>query len=144
MKAVVYNVKPFENEFLARANKKKHDITLISNLLNTDTVIYAAGKNTVIVTEGDHVTATIIEKLVGLGVRYLVTRSVRTNHIDKEAALTGDLKIANLPFYSLLEKNAQANADQVIRNLDAWELNKCVGNACVCAKDCAAEKNLKN
>jgi|SRR5471030_2064277 lactate dehydrogenase-like 2-hydroxyacid dehydrogenase len=143
MKAVVYNVKPFENEFLAKANKKKHDITLISNLLNTDTVMYAAGKNTVIVTEGDQVNATIIEKLAGLGVRYLVTRSVEINHIDKETALTFGLKLANLPFYSPLPKNAQANADQVIRNLDEWELNKCFGNACVCAKDCATEKNLK-
>jgi lactate dehydrogenase-like 2-hydroxyacid dehydrogenase len=143
MKVVVYNVKPFENEFLAKANKKKHDITLISNSLNADTVMYAAGKNTVIITEDDQITAAVIEKLAGLGIKYLVTRSTKTDHIDKPTAFSFGLKLANLPFYSPLPKNAQANADQVIRNLDLWELNKCVGNACVCAKDCAAVKEFK-
>src|SRR5665213_2330460 len=131
MKAVMYNVRPFENEFLAKANKKKHDITLISNSLNADTVMYAAGKNTVIVTGRDDVTAAIIEKLAGLGIKYLVTRSIGTSHIDKEAAFSFALKLSNLPFYSPLVKNMQANADQVIKNLDLWELNKCVGKACV-------------
>jgi lactate dehydrogenase-like 2-hydroxyacid dehydrogenase len=140
MKAVVYSVRPFENKFLARANNKKHDITLISNSLNLDTIRYAAGKNAVIVTESDDVTAFLIEILAGLGVKYLVTRSLETNHINKEAAFGFGIKIANLPFYSLSIKNMQANADQVIKNLDLWELNKCVGKACVCARDCAAVK----
>lgn len=140
----MYNVRPFENEFLAKANKKKHDITLISNSLNADTVMYAAGKNTVIVTGRDDVTAAIIERLAGLGIKYLVTRSIGTSHIDKEAAFSFTLKLSNLPFYSPLVKNMQANADQVIKNLDLWELNKCVGKACVCAKDCNAPTALKN
>jgi D-lactate dehydrogenase len=139
MKVVVYNIKPFENEVLARANQKKHDITLISNSLNPDTVMYAAGKNAVVVTENDDVTALLIEKLAGFGIKYLVTRSVDTNHIDKDAAMGFGLKIANLPDYSLLPDAMQANADRVIRNLDLWELNKCVGNACVCARNCAGQ-----
>ena len=44
MKAVAYSIKPFEKEFLAKANQKKHDITLISNPLGIETVIYAKGK----------------------------------------------------------------------------------------------------
>jgi lactate dehydrogenase-like 2-hydroxyacid dehydrogenase len=143
MKAVVYNVKPFENEFLAKANKKKHDITLISNSLNPDTIMYSAGKNCVIITEGDDIPANIIEKLAALGVKYLVTRSIETIHIDKETAFSFGLKLANLPFFSPLPKNMQANADQIIKNLDLWELNKCVGKACICAKDCVSVKDLK-
>jgi lactate dehydrogenase-like 2-hydroxyacid dehydrogenase len=139
MKVVVYNVKPFENEFLAKANKKKHDITLISNSLNRDTVMYAAEKNTVIVTEDDQVTAEVIKQLAGLGVKYLITRSVETKHINKEAAFGFGIKLANLPFYSPLPQYIQANADQVIKNLDLWELNKCVGKACICAKNCTQQ-----
>jgi len=139
MKAVVYNVKPFENEFLAKANKKKHDITLISNSLNTDTIGYAIGKNTVIVTESDEITGAVIEKLAALGVKYLVTRSTKTDHIDKTTAFSFGLKLANLPFFSPLPQNAQANADQVIKNLDLWESGKCVGKACVSAKNCAQQ-----
>jgi lactate dehydrogenase-like 2-hydroxyacid dehydrogenase len=141
MKVTAYNIKPNENEFLAKANKKKHDITLISNSLNLDTIMYAAGKNAVIVTESDDVSAVVIEILAGLGVKYLVTRSMETKHINKEAAFGFGLKLAYLPFYLPFEKNMQANADQVIKNLDLWELNKCVGKACACAKDCADVKD---
>ena len=143
MKVVVYNVKPFDNEFLAKANQKKHDITLISNSLNRDTVMYAAEKNTVIVTESDPLTEEVIKQLAELGVKYLITRSIETKHINKEAAFSFGLKIANLPFYSPLPQNIQANAEQVIKNLDLWESGKCVGNACICAKDCARQINDK-
>ena len=86
MKAVAYSIKPFEKEFLAKANQKKHDITLISNALSPDTAVYAEGKEAVIVFTNDDVSAFVIEKLAGLGVKYIATRSVGTDHIDKEAA----------------------------------------------------------
>jgi D-lactate dehydrogenase len=55
MKAVAYSIKTFEKEYLAKANQKKHDITLISNPLGPDTVIYAEGKDAVIVFTNDDV-----------------------------------------------------------------------------------------
>ncbi len=100
MKAVAYSIKPFEKEYLARANRKKHDITLISNPLGPDTVIYAQGKDAVIVFTNDDVSATVIEKLAGLGIRFIVTRSAGTDHIDKTAAAAFGIKIANVPSYS--------------------------------------------
>ena len=100
MKVVAYSVKPFEKEFLAKANQKKHDITLISNPLASETSAYAEGKEAVIVFTEDDVSASVIEKLAGLGIRYIVTRSVGTDHIDKEAAAKYDIKISNVPSYS--------------------------------------------
>lgn len=100
MKAVAYSIKPFEKEFLAKANQKKHDITLISNPLNFDTSTYAAGKDAVIVFTNDDLSSKVIEKLAGLGIRYIVTRSVGTDHIDKEAAVRCKIKLANVPSYS--------------------------------------------
>ena len=100
MKAVAYSIKPFEKEFLAKANQKKHDITLISNALGPDTVVYAEGKEAVIVFTNDDVSAFVIEKLAALGVKYIVTRSVDTEHIDKEAACRHGIKLANVPSYS--------------------------------------------
>ena len=49
MKVVAFSVKEFEKEFVARANQKQHDITLISNSLSLDTAIYAQGKEAVLV-----------------------------------------------------------------------------------------------
>lgn len=100
MKAVAYSIKPFEKEFLAKANQKKHDITLISNPLNTETAAYAGGKDAIIVFTNDDVSASVIEKLAEMGIKYIVTRSVGTDHIDKEAAAKYRIKLSNVPSYS--------------------------------------------
>ncbi|QEC79551.1 2-hydroxyacid dehydrogenase [Mucilaginibacter ginsenosidivorax] len=100
MKAVAYSIKPFEKEYLAKANQKKHDITLISNPLGPDTAIYAEGKDAVIVFTNDDVSAVVIGKLAALGVKYIVTRSSGTDHINKDAAAAHHIKIANVPSYS--------------------------------------------
>ena len=100
MKVVAYSIKPFEKEFLAKANQKKHDITLISNPLNIETATYAEGKDAIIVFTNDDVSATVIDKLAELGIKYIVTRSVGTDHIDKEAAAKNSIKISNVPSYS--------------------------------------------
>lgn len=140
MKVIAYSIKSFEKEFLAKANQKKHDITLISNSLSLDTVVFADGKKAVIVFATDDVSAPIIEKLAKLGVKFIVTGSAGTDHIDKEAAAACNIMIANVPSYSsqsdLTNKDLQEIADQTIKNLDLWQANKCVGDACTCSKNC--------
>lgn len=141
MKAVAFSVKPFEKEYLAKANQKKHDITLISNPLGVDTAIYAEGKNAVIVTEEDDLSAPVAEQLAALGIQFIVTRSAGTGHVDKTAVARYGIKIANIPNCPpggpLLSKEAlQEIADQTIKSLDLWSLNKCVGEACACSRDC--------
>ncbi|MEO8884843.1 MAG: 2-hydroxyacid dehydrogenase [Mucilaginibacter sp.] len=100
MKVVAYSIKPFEKEFLAKANQKKHDITLISNALNMSTVSYAEGKDAIVVFTNDDVSAPVIEKLADMGIKFIATRSVGVDHIDKEAATKYGIKIANVPSYS--------------------------------------------
>ncbi|MHB8209161.1 2-hydroxyacid dehydrogenase [Mucilaginibacter sp.] len=100
MKAVAYSIKSFEKEFLAKANQKKHEITLISNPLNIETAIYAEGKDAIIVFTNDDVSATVINKLAELGIKYIITRSVGTDHIDKEIAAKYGIKLSNVPSYS--------------------------------------------
>lgn len=100
MKTVAYSVKAFEKEFLAKANQKKHDITLISNPLSLDTVGYAAGKDAVIVFTNDDVSALVINRLADIGIKYIATRSAGTDHIDKETAAKRSIQIANVPAYS--------------------------------------------
>ncbi|HZX59978.1 MAG TPA: NAD(P)-dependent oxidoreductase, partial [Mucilaginibacter sp.] len=117
MKAVAYSIKSFEKEFLAKANQKKHDITLISNALGPDTAVYAEGKEAAIVFTNDDVSAFVIEKLAALGIKYIVTRSVGTDHIDKEAAARHGIKLANVPSYS-----PQAVAEHVVAM--AFALNR--------------------
>jgi len=100
MKAVAYSVKPYEKEYLAKANQKKHDITLISNSLSVETALYAEGKDAVIVSPNDDVSAAVIQKLAGCGIKYIVTRSTGTDHIDKKAAEKYEIRLSNVPSYS--------------------------------------------
>jgi lactate dehydrogenase-like 2-hydroxyacid dehydrogenase len=145
MKAVAYSIKPFEKEFLAKANQKKHDITLISNALSLETAIYAIGKEAVIVFTNDDVSEKVIQILAGFGIKYIATRSGSTDHIDKAAIAKYGIKLANVPCYPLVNhigaltspvfftiEELQLIADQTIRNLDLWQLGKCTGKACCC------------
>jgi lactate dehydrogenase-like 2-hydroxyacid dehydrogenase len=132
MKVVAYSVKPFEKESLAKANQKKHEITLIFNSLNLETAAYAAGKQAVLISDGDDVGSEVMDKLAAMGVKYITTRSAGSDHVDKEAAARHHIKLARVPEYSKL----QDIAIQTIKNLDLWEMDKCVGNACICANNC--------
>lgn len=131
MKVVAYSIKPSEKEYLAKANQKKHDITIISNPLGIDTAAYAAGKDAVIVYNHDDVSALVMEKLAALNVRFIVTQSIETDHIDKEAAAKYGIKLANVT-----NGTPQEIADQTINNLNLYQQNKCVGDACACANSC--------
>ncbi len=100
MKVVAYSVREFEKEFVARANQKQHDITLISNALSLETAIYAQGKEAVVVSSQDNLSEDVIEKLADLGIKYITTRSVSIDHINREAAGKRNIKLANVPSYS--------------------------------------------
>lgn len=119
MKVVVYSIKPFEKEFLAKANHKKHDITLISNLLNLETAAYAEGKQAVVVFTNDDVSAPVINRLADLGIKYIAARSAGTDHIDKEAAAKRGIKLAKVPVYSpqAIAEHAVAMALSLNRHL---------------------------
>jgi lactate dehydrogenase-like 2-hydroxyacid dehydrogenase len=136
MKAVVFSVKNFEKVFLARANSKKHDITLISNPLSFETAVYARGKEAVIVFTSDNVSANMTRIFAGYGVKYIITRSLTMDHIDIAAATHYGIKLANIPDYPHRDKRRPAFglpndsffsnadlqwiADQTIHNLDMW------------------------
>lgn len=100
MKAVAYSIKSCEKEPLIKASAKKHDITLISNRLTTDTVSYAEGKDAVLVFSADDVSAPVIQQLKKSGVKYIATRSTGTDHIDLAEAKNLGIRVANVPAYS--------------------------------------------
>jgi len=100
MKVVAYSIKEFEKEFLVRANQKQHDITLISNPLSLETALYAKGKDAIVVSTNDDVSAEVIHKLADLGIKYITTRSVAVDHIDRETAGSRNIKLANVPSFS--------------------------------------------
>ena len=142
MKAIVYSTHYFEKESLAKANKKKHDITLISNALNSETAKFAEGKDAVIVFTNDDVSSSVIQKLKEFGIRYISTRSLETSHIDKVAAAKAGVKVANIPSYTAENTEESLNniSIQIIKHLDNWQAKKCMKEACANGKSCRKNK----
>lgn len=142
MRVVAYSIKSTEKEPLAIANHKKHEITLISNSLSTETVSFAEGKEAVIVFTSDDVSAEVINKLADLGVKYIATRSNDVSHIDATVAGLRHMKIANVPQMAIAGLSEAdiplALATETIHNLDKWQGKRCLGDACVCSKACDA------
>ena len=136
MKAIAYNIKPEEKEWLIVANYKKHDITIIANSLNEDTLAFANGKEALIIFNEDPLDKLLIDGLKSLGIKYIATSSYGIDHIDLNAAAAAGLKIANVPFVA---DNELKTMHQVIKNLDNWADGKCVGKACCCQNSCAVK-----
>ena len=91
MKVVAYGIQACEREFLATANQKKHDITLIANPLTSETLFYAAGKQAVIVIENAPISAELAVRLTEIGVKHLLTRALCTD--EGEAQLLQNMAI---------------------------------------------------
>lgn len=146
MRVVAYSIKSSEKEPLAIANRKKHEITLISNALTEETVVYAEGKEAVIVFIEDEVSAKVVNRLADLGIRYIATRSTSIEHIDREAAVNRNIRIANVPAELLQEGTEEelsmALASETILNLDKWQNQRCLGSACVCSRACDQNPKL--
>lgn len=100
MKVTAYSIKACEKEYLTRANNKMHDITLISNNLNVDTVYYAKGKDAILVFPGDDLSEQILLDLKSMGIKYIGTRSTSTDHINLKVARSLGIEVANIPPYS--------------------------------------------
>jgi lactate dehydrogenase-like 2-hydroxyacid dehydrogenase len=140
MRVVAYNIKSSEKEPLAIANHKKHEITVISNLLTAETASFAAGKQAVIVSSEDLVNKEVLALLANLGVKFIATRAVTSTNIDVEECGRRGIKVASVPAYLISLVNEQdadiVVAHQTILNLDKWEGKACLGSSCVCSKSC--------
>jgi len=146
MRVVAYSIKTSEKEPLAIANRKKHEITLISNALSEETAVYAKGKEAVIVYPGDVVDAAVINILADLGIKYIATRSTTMEHIDEQAAEKRHIKLAHVPaaILDLLSSESllSALATETINNLDNWQGKRCLGSACICSATCRGPISL--
>jgi D-lactate dehydrogenase len=66
------------------------------------------------------------------------------NDAQKDVALETLMSYPNVivtPHQAYLTKEAlQEIANQTIKNLDQWQNNKCVGDACICAANCRVKE----
>ena len=109
MHVIAYSVSSFEIEYLENANSMKHEIILKSEPLSLESAALAKGADAVIIFTSDDASEPVINALADLGIKYIVTRSTGTDHIDLKAAEKRGIKVANVPSYS-----PQAIAEQAV------------------------------
>jgi D-lactate dehydrogenase len=101
MKIAFFSAKEFERGVFDSYNERKgHTIRYLVPHLNEDTVSLAEGYDCVCVFVNDALTAVVIERLAGLGVKLIAARSAGFNHIDLEACRKHQLAVVRVPAYS--------------------------------------------
>jgi D-lactate dehydrogenase len=99
MNIYAYSVGSFEKSLL-RAAADRHTLRLSEEGLSPETAERARGYEAVLIFGTDDASAPSLEALHRVGVRYLVTRSAGTDHVDLDAARRLKLKVASIPSYS--------------------------------------------
>ena len=99
MKVIIFDIHPFEQDFLA-AQLKNHQVKFVAAKLNESSVALAEGFEAVVVFIHDEITASILTALRERGIFFLITRSAGFNHIDIQAAKELNIRVANVPKYS--------------------------------------------
>src|SRR5690606_37730167 len=114
MKAIAYNIKNEEKEYIVKANAKKHEFTFISNELNEDTILYSLDKDAVIVHTTHFLSINTLLRLKDLGVKQIISSTDKPSSIIIHQAHEYGLLINHIHGSLTNEKKAQ----QIIKQLD--------------------------
>ncbi|MBC9795757.1 2-hydroxyacid dehydrogenase [Sinomicrobium weinanense] len=101
MKILFYSVRAFEKPYLQNAGNH-HDIQVVftEESLDPDTAVLALNFDAVSLFTGDDASATVLEILKEMGVKYIALRSAGYDHVNLSAAGRLGLEVANVPDYS--------------------------------------------
>ena len=100
MKVAVYSTHKFEKDFLLHAATGKHELFLLEPQLSLATAALAAGCEAVCIFVNDDGSKDVLNKLSGIGIKYLALRSAGFNHVNIKAAHDYNMRIARVPDYS--------------------------------------------
>lgn len=100
MRVAVFSAKPYDREFMERANAGRHELSFLETRLAQETALLAAGFPTVCVFVNDRLDAEVLGRLAGGGTRHVALRSAGFNHVDLDAARVLDIRVTRVPAYS--------------------------------------------
>lgn len=101
MRVAVFSTKPYDRQFLPRANDRgRHELVFLEPRLDATTVATAAGAQAVCVFVNDQLDATVLKGLHALGVRLVALRCAGFNNVDLAAAAGLGIAVGRVPEYS--------------------------------------------
>ena len=101
MKVAVFSTKPYDRQFLDKANKNfGHELVYFANLLRSETAILAKGAESVCIFVNDDLNAETIDILSDQGVKIIALRCSGYNNVDLAATMKYGMKVIRVPAYS--------------------------------------------
>ncbi len=100
MKIAVFSCKPYDKEYLEKANSHRHELLFLESPLNIHTVSLAQGCRAICCFVNDHMDAEVIEKLASMGIFFVALRCAGFNQVNVEAAKKFNVRVARVPEYS--------------------------------------------
>ena len=101
MRVAVFSTRPYDRQFLERANAAgRHELVFHEARLDATSVAAADGMQAVCAFVNDHLDAGVLRRLHTGGVRLLALRSAGFNHVDLAAAAALGIKVGRVPEYS--------------------------------------------
>lgn len=103
MRVAVFSARPYDREFLQRANEtlgSQHELLFLESRLNVESAPLAAGHGAVCAFVNDQLGREVLTLLAQQGTKLVALRSAGFNHVDLEAARDLGLTIARVPAYS--------------------------------------------
>jgi len=101
MRVAVYSTRPYDREFLARANADhRHELRFLGVRLEAGTAAAAHGCSAVCAFVNDDLGASVLGALHAQGVRLVALRSAGFNHVDLAAAAALGIAVGRVPEYS--------------------------------------------
>lgn len=133
MRVIAFGVRPPERIFFTKNNINNYDLQLESGNLNSDTMTICKGFNAVIVRASDTIDEKVIAKLKNeYHIKYILTRTAGTNHLDLAALKKYQVLSARVPGYSPTAISELALAMAMAFNRKVWP----------CAQNIQAQKYL--
>ncbi|MDQ2075297.1 2-hydroxyacid dehydrogenase [Marinimicrobium sp. ABcell2] len=100
MKIAVYSTKPYDRDYLTRANKDQHELLFLEAPLKANTALLAQDCGAVCCFVNDQLNAEVLKLLADQGVRIIALRCTGFNQVDLATARELGITIARVPEYS--------------------------------------------
>jgi len=100
MKVAVFSSKPYDEEYLSRANNGRHELFFHNTLINSHTVLLAKDCDAVCCFVNDQLDSSVLNQLAKLNISLVVLRCAGFNQVDLVTAKQLGITVARVPEYS--------------------------------------------
>ncbi len=100
MKVAIFSSKPYDQEYLLRANGNRHELEFHAVTLNARNAVLAQGCTAICCFVNDCLNAQVLELLAKMNISFIALRCAGFNQVDLVAAKQLGIKVARVPEYS--------------------------------------------